>query len=319
MDLSFDHVFKTLAANKAARDYPGRQSARCVDGYLWPALQPTFTIEPGTSIFTIGSCFARNIEEALMPLGFELPTRRMVTPLEERGPRRPNGILNEFNPGTMQQRILCALSGRALSDDTLVPSANGLTADLLLFGGHDVTYERAVAIRGEVAAVYSRLAVSQYAIITLGLVEAWYDNQTNLFLNRMPPVAFMKANPNRYSMRRLEAQECYELLEPAIAGLVDRGVKILLTVSPVPLNATMISADAVVANGASKASLRVTADRLCRQFKHVDYFPSYEIVQSGGLDSFLDDNLHVKDELVHRVTRYMVHAYCPSQETATAA
>ena len=50
----------------------------------------------------------------------------------------------------------------------------------------------------------------------------------------------------------------------------------------------------------------------------MDYFPSYEIVRSGGLWSYLDDHIHVKPELIHRITKYMVDAYC-SRIDATGA
>ena len=321
MNVPFGEVFKHLGANKTARAYPDRHDLRCADGLLWPTCQPSFRIDPASkpAVFTIGSCFARNIEEALLPLGFELPTRDLITPPVERGRLRPNAVLNEFNPGTMQQRILYALTSREFDDETLVPAAGGLVADLLLVHGVDVSLERARERRREIARVYQRLLASQYVIITLGLVESWFDNHARIYLNRMPPVPVMKANPDRYAVRTLDAAECFELLEPAIRALVDHRLKVILTVSPVPLHATMQLADAVVANEASKAALRVCVDRLSRQFHHMDYFPSYEIVRSGGLASYEDDNLHVKSQVVHRITGFMVQAYCRPADLARSA
>jgi hypothetical protein len=316
MIFSFKETFAHLRANKLWRGFPGHGDPRCKDGWLWPHLQPSFAIDLATrpAIFTIGSCFARNIEDALAPLGFELPTWTFVTPPEELAGRRPHGMINEFNPGSISQRILYALEGRAFDDQTLVPAAGAAYADLLLVRGVDVSWERAVARRSQAHEVYLQLARCPYVLITLGLSEAWFDNQAQIYINRMPPFAFMEANPGRYSLRKLDAEECQALLEPAIAALVDRQIKVILTVSPVPLTTTLTLADAIVANESSKAALRVCIDRLCRRFRHVDYFPSYEIVRSGGLASYIEDNIHVKEELTHRVTKYMVDAYCRSSE-----
>jgi hypothetical protein len=102
------------------------------------------------------------------------------------------------------------------------------------------------------------------------------------------------------------------LLEPAIEALIERGCKVLLTVSPVPLGTTFTEDDSVTANEFSKAVLRVTAERLSQR-PEVDYFPSYEIVRSGGLSAYLPDQVHVKNEVVERVTAYMLQSYAPDQ------
>jgi hypothetical protein len=313
---SFKTVFENLRANKAWRDYPGQADPRRMDGWLWPHVQPSFTIDPAAkpAIFTIGSCFARNIENALAPLGFELPTWGFVTPAHELGIRGPQGMLNEFNPGSVQQRILYALEGREFDDQSIVPGPGGTFADLLLVRGADVIWERALERRREVDDVYRQLVRCPFVLMTLGLSEAWYDHQAQIYLNRMPPFAFMESCPDRYSLRKLSAEDCHALLEPAIAALVERGIKVILTVSPVPLKTTLTRVDAITANEASKAALRLCAERLCQQFPHVDYFPSYEIVRSGGLQSYGEDQIHVKPELIHRITQFMVNAYCSRVE-----
>ncbi|MEM1201298.1 MAG: hypothetical protein AAGI06_18500, partial [Pseudomonadota bacterium] len=44
-----------------------------------PGFKPNFHLEPGEKIFTIGSCFARNIEKALATRGFDVVTRRILS------------------------------------------------------------------------------------------------------------------------------------------------------------------------------------------------------------------------------------------------
>ena len=83
----------------------------------------------------------------------------------------------------------------------------------------------------------------------------------------------------------------------------------LLTVSPVPLQASLAGDDAVVANCYSKSVLRVCAQQLYLKYPLVDYFPSYEIAMSGGLSSFGPDQVHVRDAVVGQITDYMLRAY----------
>jgi hypothetical protein len=54
----------------------------------------------------------------------------------------------------------------------------------------------------------------------------------------------------------------------------------LLTVSPVPLTATKTDRHVAVATMASKSILRAVADQLAANRPNVDYFPSYEIINS---------------------------------------
>ncbi len=52
---------------------------------VWPILTPSFQLRPRTKVFTIGSCFARNIEEHLHRLGFRIPMLDFRVPQEEWG------------------------------------------------------------------------------------------------------------------------------------------------------------------------------------------------------------------------------------------
>lgn len=132
-DLPLADVYVRSRANKSRRSYPGRNDPRYQDGLILPELKPRFSLDlgAGKSVFTIGSCFARNIEEELAKLGVTLPTLGFSVPESEwQWPRR-NGILNEFNPGTIAQRILNAVHARHSDDGTLFETADGY-ADLLL-------------------------------------------------------------------------------------------------------------------------------------------------------------------------------------------
>ncbi|MGA0531780.1 GSCFA domain-containing protein [Hansschlegelia sp. KR7-227] len=296
-------------SNKSRRDFPGRSDSRFVNGIIFPEFRPKFGIDfqAGMKVFTIGSCFARNIEEALLPLGVNLPTLRFKAPIDE-WPYRPNGLLNEYNPGSIAQRIKSAINRTPFDDRSIVKSGTKY-ADLTLVSGADVTRERAYERRDEIAGIYDDLISSEVVIITLGFVEGWFDKVSQTYLNRMPPMTTAKLDFSRFVFRRMDLYDTVPTLEPVLKQLSDMGKKIVLSISPVPIGNTFSGDDAVVANEFSKAVLRVTAQRLYNQIPNVDYFPSYEIVRSGGSSSFLEDNIHVRNDLVNEITAYMVKTY----------
>jgi hypothetical protein len=58
----------------------------------------------------------------------------------------------------------------------------------------------------------------------------------------------------------------------------NRGLRVLLTVSPVPLTATASGEHVLTATSHSKSLLRAVASELVASQARVDYFPSYEII-----------------------------------------
>jgi hypothetical protein len=58
-------------------------------------------------------------------------------------------------------------------------------------------------------------------------------------------------------------------------------LKIILTVSPVPLTATNSGKHVLIATMQSKSILRAVAGQLSDEYSYIDYFPSYEIINSA--------------------------------------
>lgn len=307
--MDYVEALTTAKRNRELRNFPRRTDTRCRHDALFPAFRPKFPIvfDAGTKIFTIGSCFARHIEVLLQERHVNLPTLRFAVPQSE-WPNMPNGLLNEYTPGTISQRIRHALSGTRYDPRSIVGSDEA-AADLLLPGGSDVERARALERRGEILEIYRDLATSQVAIVTLGYVESWFDRLTGEWLNRLPPRLAADAEPGRFEFRSCGVAESLALLRPAFDMLAAAGIRTILTVSPVPLRVTFSQADCVVANDYSKAVLRVCAEEITREYAGVDYFPSYEIVRSGGISKFWDDNTHVRDDFVTLVVDYMVSSY----------
>lgn len=289
--------------------YPAKDHPSWQNSVLVPPLKPRFTFRRGGTVFTIGSCFARNIERQLRD--FTVPTLRVWIPPEERfeETHEPNAVINEYNPGTMLQRIACAFDADPHpSEQTVVQHKSGYI-DLLMNLAKPASRERVLERRRDVDAIYEALPRADVVIITLGFIECWYDTLSKLFLNQMPPLPLQKANPGRFVFRQLDVFEAYPLLERALGILDAHKIKVLLTVSPVPIIRTFSGQHVAVANAFSKSVLRVCAERLCGKFPLVDYFPSYEMVTLGGASSDIEDAVHVRDDVVAAVTRHMIENY----------
>lgn len=303
-------AFDATLRNKG-RKYPDRTDPRYDDHLFFPDLTPGFTISKGQSVFTIGSCFARNVEEVLLENGVEVPTAAFSAPYEE-APGRPNRVLNQYNPGTMLQCVTDldkAPDTRGLYKTGLL---SGERVDCLLSTGTvAVSSARAKERRQQIHELYTTgLEKSQVVVITLGLVEAWYDLKDAIYLNEAPPRKILKNDPSRFEFRQLGVEECRKMVFDMLDRLVEGGRrKVILTVSPVPLQVTFAGGDAITRNGYSKSVLRAVSELAIQEFDGVDYFPSYEMVATGGFRSYGEDNVHVRPRVVERIVNYMLSRY----------
>lgn len=297
------------------RKYPDRDDARFDDYLILPSVKPSFRIGANSSVFTIGSCFARNVEEALVARGVTVPTAHFSAAKDEI-PGRANRVLNQYNPGTMLQCVQDAF-GKPTKGGVYDSKVEGKVVDCLLStGGTPTTKARAKGRRSEITQLYKDgLAAADTVVITLGLIETWVDNETGIFLNETPPPKLVRSNANQFGFRRLSVAECDELVSTMVELLnSDRKRNVVLTVSPVPLQVTFSGGDAVPANGYSKSVLRVVAETVSNNFDGVDYFPSYECVTTTGFRGFGDDNVHVRPKVVERIVNYMLDEYLEGAE-----
>src|SRR5690242_16481135 len=139
--LSLDEAFANVARSRGTCLWPTHNTGRLKPFYD-PNLSPRFRLKRGSTIFTIGSCFARNIEEHLAPLGFDIPMADFGVP-EGEWPARPfarrAGILNKYTPPSMLQEVLQTLAIMRepgaidrLTDGLLYPLGGGMALDLEL-------------------------------------------------------------------------------------------------------------------------------------------------------------------------------------------
>jgi hypothetical protein len=181
----------------------------------------------------------------------------------------------------------------------------------------EATEERRQAVR-------QSLETAEVLILTLGLSELWYDRVTGEPLWRTIPLRHF--DPARHTFRLLTVADtvaALEEIERVRARHVPR-LKIVYTVSPVPLRATYRPVSAIVANAESKAVLRAALGQFLRERngqlgQDYFYFPSYELVLHVFREPFEHDFRHVHRTVVDRVLALFARTYTtlPADADAT--
>ena len=287
-----------------------------------PLLDPSFTIDASAKVFTLGSCFARNIERSFSELGFEVPTMRFRNhPVTEDMPDRE--LLNLYSPGSLLEELRWVhellerreeVVRRSDVEDLIVDRGDGSFVDLRLARYLPKPFEHIMRTRQSLYEVYQEAFSSDVVVITLGLIEAWVDARTGKFIQKAPTPSEIPNCRSRFEFRLLTYEECKWYVSEAIALLRRRGQpKIMITTSPVPMNRTFRDMDVIVANMESKSVLRSVCGALAREFDDVDYIPSYEAaLLSEGWTAFQDDLIHVRDDFVDRIVSSLTDAYFPN-------
>jgi hypothetical protein len=132
--------------------------------------------------------------------GFRVPARDFSVPENELRGRTTMraGILNKYTPMSMLNEVKFAL-GDGAGREFLVETSDGLYLDGQLHTDVAVPLERALERREQLRQLYSRsLATSRLVIVTLGLVEAWWDEKEQVYLNDTVSKAAVNRHPGRF-------------------------------------------------------------------------------------------------------------------------
>ena len=228
------------------------------------------------------------------------------------------GVLNNYGTPSIHNEISWAFDD-GFDDRICFQEVGGKWIDLHMHTSLRPTSLEAVRHRRTlVRETYRRIADCRTVILTLGLAECWYDRMTGLYLNYVPLRGTLNASPGRFELHVLSFEEAYRFLHDSLV-LLERhaqpGLRVLLTVSPVPIQATYRDMDVMIANTYSKSVLRVAAEQAAIQFPFIDYFPSYEsITLSDRGTVFEQDHVHVTMDAVKVNVNRMVDAYAGRED-----
>jgi hypothetical protein len=279
------HPYESLTEESFWRTAVAERDALEITG-LW---KPKIRVKRRTRIVTAGSCFAQHFSKALVARGyrwldFELGPVGLTA--EQRKDYHYGTFSfrtgNIYTPRMLLQWLSWALTGAAPPD--LVWEKDGRFYDPFRPGvepGGFVSVEELQLSRAEtLAAVAAAVRGAQVFVFTLGLTEAWQDRETGVEFAVCPGTVAGRFDAERHVFVN---HGFGALLADMVAALrlmfrANRGLRLLLTVSPVPLTATASGQHVLTATSHSKSLLRALASELAAEQARVDYFPSYEII-----------------------------------------
>ena len=291
-------------------------SGRVLKG-LW---RPGAGIRSGHGFLTVGSCFAQHIGRALDGAGLN----RMLV---ERAPGfLPASMHEGFGFGVFSFRVGNVYTAAMLlqwlrwardpaSQDREVWSDGTVFFDPVRPGiepgGFETVEDLWAARDATLAAMRRGIAEADVLIFTLGLTEMWVTADTGLVLASCPGTQAGTFDPERHRFANAGFASVSRDLEQirAILREMNPDIRLLLTVSPVPLTATAEpGAHVLVSTVQSKSILRAAAGEMARNHDDVDYFPSYEIVSHPALaiDMFEADRREVRRDAVALVMRHFL-------------
>ncbi|MCW1955666.1 MAG: GSCFA domain-containing protein, partial [Roseobacter sp.] len=121
---------------------------------------------------------------------------------------------------------------------------------------------------------------AQVFVFTMGLTEGFESAQTGQPYALCPGTLAGTYDAKQHSFVTYRYPAILTSMKSAIRGLraLNPKIKVLLTVSPVPLTATATAAHVLLATQYSKSVLRAVAGDLSDMAGDIDYFPSYELI-----------------------------------------
>ena len=304
---------------------------RFVSNTAWRNLalgpQPKFTIGAQDLVATAGSCFAQHIARHMNLVG-------RSTYIAE----TPHPLVREFGGETASYQLFSARFGNVYTARQcleLFNQAFGLVPVIEDFTVQDgrvydllrpnaipdgfADLETATADRiFHLACVKKMFENSNVFIFTLGLTESWYNAAGGHTYPVCPGTARGVFDPALHKFRNLTHAEVLADLDALTVALhkVNPALKIILTVSPVPLVATATDSNVLVASSYSKSVLRAVCGEIEARYPHVQYFPSYEIVgHAASFGQYLASDLR---EVSERGVAHVMDCFFSTYFTDTA-
>ncbi len=166
--------------------------------------------------------------------------------------------------------------------------------------------------------LFDTLTATNVLIFTLGLTEAWKDID-EVFYPSCPGVIAGEFNDEIFTFHQFNYNEIKSdllLIKDIIQG-INPQIKVILTVSPVPLTATASDKHILVASQYSKSVLRAVAGYLADNDEVFEYFPSFEIITVNNVNDFRfnENRRTVSNQAVEYVMSHFKSAFSDNEIT----
>lgn len=289
--------------------------------------EPRFGLPRGTRVATAGSCFAQNLRAPFAAAGLDM------VDAEPAPPGLTGQAARAFGYGLYSARYGNVYTARDLRQ-MLADARDGAfgTADVWWRNGRAIDAQRpgvepdGLGSAEEVLAhrlfnlqrVLAAFVQAEVVVFTLGLTETWMDGATGRVFPTAPGVLAVPEATQHVGFHNFDFVEVLDDLRASWDMLRDINptLRLILTVSPVPLTATASGAHVLAATSYSKAVLRAAASAFCAETPEADYFPSFEIVTNpAARGRFFQSNLrNVTTEGVTAVMDVFLDAHGLSAE-----
>jgi tetratricopeptide (TPR) repeat protein len=210
-------------------------------------------LNKATRFFTMGSCFARNLSVSLNQSGYA--SHHME--------------ISEYINTTFANRVFVDWLRGAEID----PAIRDRLVELL-------------PEKWSKEATLEVIRSSNVFILTLGVAAAFFDRTTGAFVLPRPSALNSRALAEKYQFRTASVQENADNVRYLIDFVrsVAPDIRIVVTVSPVPLLASFEYESAVQADCLSKSTMRLVAHEVVNNsgIDNVWYWPSFEVFRWGG-------------------------------------
>ncbi|MFJ9532146.1 GSCFA domain-containing protein [Herbaspirillum sp. NPDC101396] len=233
-------------------------------------------ISKSTRFFTMGSCFARNISASLNKNGFN------STHME----------ISEY--------INTTFANKAFVDWLSTGKVDGAIGDRI----HEL-----LPPGWNAQNTLEKITNTDVFILTLGVAPAFFDRATGDFVLPRPTALNSRVLAEKYEYRTTSVQENVDNVLYLINFIrrLAPDVKLVITVSPVPLIASFEFESCIAADCLSKSTMRLVAHQVVNQsgLKDIIYWPSFEVFRWAGSNASnfyaADDGAawHVSEEKVN--------------------
>lgn len=261
-----------------------------------------YSIRSEDRIATFGSCFAQHIGYHLKSNGFNFldlePAPSSISPADHK--KLGYGIYSARYGNVYTSLQMLQLFQQAFGEISFdeVWEREGRYYDPfrpnIFPGGFSSPDEMLQERQAHLGKVRSIFETSEIIVLTLGLTECWCNQLTGAVYPTAPGVTVGQFDSSAHVFRNLGYMEIRQHVQELLTRLsvVNPKVRLVLTVSPVPLTATYEDKHVLVSTMHSKSILRSVAGDISSNYDSVDYFPSYEIIMSSPLRSmFFKSNL----------------------------
>ena len=268
-----------------------------------PISNPLGLIERDMNISAAGSCFAQKVASFIK-------SNDVVNFIELESVSEGQPLYSAKYGNVYTTRQLYELIKEAESDcvdeTCAVRRDDGRYVDVFRPFVEDDGYETEEAVIHErshhLGKVRQMFRESDVFVFTLGLTEAWISEETGRTFPVCPAIYTDDVTSTFVNYNYEEVCSDLKLCVETITA-INPDIKIIVTVSPVPLTATYTDQHVMSATSFSKSVLRTVCGAVSDSYANVNYFPSYEIVVNPFRDglAFEENMRSVKKEVVDQV------------------